>query len=124
MTMKKFLALFIMALLIIIMPLSAAVYEQTTMGEKNAVKKAINYLNYMSFSKTGLIDQLEYEGFTKTEAEYGVNHIDVDWNEQAALKATSYLKLMAFSKSGLIDQLEYDGFTRQQAEYGVKSVGY
>jgi len=78
----------------------------------------------MAFSKTGLIKQLEYEGFTTIEAEYGVNHIDVDWDEQAAKKAESYLEFMSFSKSGLIKQLEYDGFTRQQAEYGVKSIGY
>lgn len=124
MNMMKLSVILIMALLVVTMPLSAAVYEQPTMGEKNAVKKAINYLDYMAFSKTGLIKQLEYEGFTETEAEYGVNHIEVDWNEQAALKAESYLDFMSFSKSGLIHQLEYDGFTRQQAEYGVEAVGY
>jgi hypothetical protein len=48
-----------------------------------------------------LIKQLEYEGFTKTEAEYGVNHIEVDWNEQAAKKAENYLEFMSFSKKGI-----------------------
>lgn len=122
--MKRVLALLIMALLIITMPLSAAVYDKPTLGEKNAVKKAEIYLKIMAFSKQGLIDQLEYEGFTNAESEYGVNHIDVDWNEQAAKKAEKYLEIMSFSKKGLIDQLEYEGFTRQQAEYGAQSVGY
>ena len=124
MNMKRLLVMLFLALLVITVPLSAAAYDQPTMGEKNAVKKAMNYLDFMAFSKTGLIKQLEYEGFTKTEAEYGVNHIEVDWNEQAAKKAENYLEFMSFSKKGLIDQLLYDGFTRAQAEYGVEAVGY
>lgn len=78
----------------------------------------------MPFSLKGLIKQLEYEGFSTSDAEYGATHIEVDWNEQAALKAQNYLDLMSFSKSGLIKQLEYEGFTKEQAEYGVKAVGY
>jgi len=78
----------------------------------------------MAFSREGLIDQLEFEGFTRQEAEYGVDQSGANWNEQAALKAEEYLNLMAFSREGLIDQLEFEGFTRQEAEYGVQSVGY
>jgi hypothetical protein len=94
------------------------------MGERNAVKKAESYLKYSSFSRTGLIEQLEYEGFTRQEAEYGVDHTGANWNEQAAKKAESYLKHSSFSRTGLIEQLEYEGFTPQQAEYGVRAVGY
>jgi len=98
--------------------------DKTTMGERNAAKKALEYLRFTSFSRDGLIDQLEFEGFTRQEAEYGVDQSGADWNEQAALKAEQYLKFMSFSRSGLIDQLEFEGFTRQQAEYGVQAVGY
>ncbi len=98
--------------------------DTTTMGEKNAAKKALSYLRYSSFSRDGLIKQLEYEGFTHQEAVYGVDQSGANWNEQAALKAESYLKYSSFSRSGLIDQLEYEGFTPQQAEYGVRAVGY
>lgn len=123
--MKKLLGvLLIVALLVLTMPISAAVYDHPTMGEKNAVKKAINYLSFMAFSKGGLIHQLEYEGFSTNDATYAVNNIEVDWNEEAGLKAKSYLEFMAFSRSGLIKQLEYDKFTREQAEYGVAYVGY
>ena len=94
-----------------------------TMSQKQAVKKAESYLSHMSFSRSGLIGQLEYEGFSKADAEYAVDTITVDWNEQAAKKAESYLSHMAFSRSGLIGQLEYEGFSRAQAEYGVKAVG-
>jgi SOS response regulatory protein OraA/RecX len=98
--------------------------EQGTLGERNAKDKALDYLDAMSFSRQGLVDQLLYEGFSLAEAEYGVNAIDVDWNEQAALKAQDYLDSMSFSRQGLVDQLLYEGFTQAQVEYGVNAVGY
>jgi hypothetical protein len=101
---------------------TTAVYE--SVGKQNAREKAAHYLELMAFSRSGLIDQLEYEGFTTTEAEYGVDAQGANWNAQAALQAAHYLELMAFSRSGLIDQLEYEGFTTTQAEYGVDAVGY
>lgn len=98
--------------------------DSATLGEKNALKSALNYLSFMSFSYSGLISQLEFEGYTNEEAEYAADNCGADWNEQAALKAENYLESMSFSREGLIAQLEFEGFTRQQAEYGVKAVGY
>jgi len=37
-----------------------------------AVKSAKSYLEYSSFSRQGLIQQLELEGFTASQAAYGV----------------------------------------------------
>lgn len=96
----------------------------TTIGENNALSKALSYLDVLAFSYSGLITQLEYEGYTHQEAVYAVDNCGADWNEQAALKTQSYLDYSAFSREGLIEQLEYEGFTREQAEYGVQSVGY
>ncbi len=95
-----------------------------TIGEKNALSRAKSYLSTMPFSYTGLIKQLEHEGFSNAEATYGADHCGADWNTQAAKTAQSYIDLMSFSRSGLIKQLEHDGFTAEQAEYGAKSVGY
>lgn len=95
-----------------------------TMGEKNALSSAKAYLNTMAFSYKGLIEQLNYEGFSNEEATYGADNCGADWNEQAAKSAKAYLNTMAFSRSGLIEQLEYEGFTKSQAEYGAKAVGY
>jgi len=78
----------------------------------------------MAFSRQGLIEQLEYSGFTHQEAVYGVDQSGANWNEQAAKKAEEYLRVMSFSRQGLIEQLEYSGFTPQQAEYGVRAAGY
>lgn len=98
--------------------------KEPTTGEKNAVKEAKSYLDYSAFSRSGLIKQLEFEGFSTEEATYAVDHVTVDWNEQAAKKAKSYLSFRAFSRSGLISQLEFEGFTAEEAEYGVSQNGY
>ena len=78
---------------------------------KNALNKADSYLQIMAFSRDGLIGQLEYDGFTYSEAVYGADHCNADWYEQAARKAKSYLDIMSFSRQRLIEQLEYDGFS-------------
>ncbi len=95
-----------------------------TMGQKNALKKAASYLSFTSFSYSGLVDQLEYEGFSNEDSVFAVDHCGADWNAQAAKKAESYLEFTSFSREGLIDQLEYEGFTYDQAVYGVSAVGY
>ena len=98
--------------------------DEVTKGEKNALSSALNYLRTMPFSYSGLINQLEYEGYTNEQAVYGADNCGADWNEQAALMAQNYLDTMSLSRDGLIRQLEFEGFTRQQAEYGVQAVGY
>ena len=96
---------------------------KATVSQSNAVKKAQSYLRSSSFSRSGLIEQLLYEGFSAEQSEFGISGVTVDWNEQAAKKARSYLNSSAFSRSGLIEQLLYVGFSQAQAEYVVNSVG-
>lgn len=95
-----------------------------TMGERNALDKAKSYLEVMPFSYSGLIEQLEYEGYTSAEAQYGADNCGANWNTQAARAAKRYLEVMSFSRSGLIEQLVYEGYTQEEAEYGVTQVGY
>ena len=90
-----------------------------TIAEKNAIKTAENYLDFTAFSREGLIDQLEFEGFTTDEATYGADNCNADWMQQAILSAKNYLDFSAFSESGLIDQLEFEGFTTEEAVYGA-----
>ncbi len=95
-----------------------------TMGEKNALKSAQFYLQHIAFSYTGLIEQLESEGYSHDEAVYAVENCGADWDEQAAKAAEFYLKYSAYSYTALIEQLEHDGFTYEQAVYGVEANGY
>lgn len=103
-----------------------------TREQKNAYESAKQYLNYTSFSKQGLIDQLssEYGGnYPEDVAEFAIEQLEergeVDWYEQAERSARQYLDYSSFSKQGLIDQLssEYGGkFTHDQAEHAVEAV--
>lgn len=104
-------------------PEPEASYPSASSGQENAREQAERYLNNQSFSRKGLIEQLEYEGYTTADATYAVDNVEVDWNVQAALKAKSYLRNQSFSRSGLLEQLVYEGFTLPQATYGV-SVAY
>ena len=65
--------------------------ETVTSGMRNALATAHDYLDTMAFSYSGLIDQLEYEGYTYSEAVYAVDNCGADWYEQAALMAAEYL---------------------------------
>lgn len=90
----------------------------------NAKRAAQGYLNVMGFSRKGLIDQLVFEGYSRSIATKAVDSLNVNWNAQAVKVAKNYIKLMPFSRTALIDQLVFDGFTRSQATAGVKGVGY
>ncbi|MFW0793261.1 Ltp family lipoprotein [Gordonia sp. CPCC 205515] len=94
-----------------------------TAGQENAIGKAKDYLAYSAFSRTGLIKQLEFEGFTESDATFAVDSLKVNWNAQAVQKAKDYLSYSSFSHSGLVEQLEFEGFTAAQAEYGVRGAG-
>lgn len=95
-----------------------------TLGQKNAIGSAQSYLSFSGFSRSGLIKQLEYEGYSTEDATFAVDYLNIDWNEQAVKSAESYLSFSSFSRQGLIDQLEYEGFTHEQAVYAVGQVGY
>lgn len=98
--------------------------SSVTKGQANAKKSAASYLSFMAFSRSGLIKQLEFEGYSNAEAIYGVDAQKADWNDQAAKSAKNYLSFMSFSRSGLISQLEFEGFTNAEAIYGANANGY
>ena len=89
--------------------------------QRNRRKSSLE--SYSSFSRTGLIGQLQYEGFSLDDATYGTDAQNADWNEQAGKSGESYLEISAFSRSGLIDQLEFEGYTSEQAAYGADANG-
>ena len=80
------------------------------------------------FSKAGLIDQLSSpagDGYSKADATFAANHVDVDWNAEAVEAAKDYLEISSFSEQALIDQLSSsagDQFTPAQARYAVNKV--
>jgi len=97
---------------------------QLTLGQRNATAKAQDYLSFMGFSRQGLIEQLQYEGYSVEDATFGADNAGADWNSEAAEKARDYLDSMAFSRDGLYDQLEYEGFPPEQIAFALAAVGY
>lgn len=95
-----------------------------TLAQQNAIGKAQSYLRLTGFSRSGLIGQLEFEGFSPEEATFGADNSGADWNAEAAEKAASYLELTTFSREGLYDQMAFEGFTDAEIQFGLAAVGY
>ena len=104
-------------------PESKDVLSEITTGQKNALNKAHDYLSFSAFSYSGLMKQLEYEGFATEEATYAVDNCGADWSKQAAQKAHDYLNFSSFSYKGLVKQLEYEGFSAEEATFAADSCG-
>jgi hypothetical protein len=83
----------------------------------------VSYLNISAFSRVSLTKQLQYEGYSAADAGWAIDHIQVNWNDQAAKSAKSYMKISAFSRQSLTSQLIYEGFTPAEAQYGVSQTG-
>jgi hypothetical protein len=90
----------------------------------NAKRMAKQYIAYSAFSRSGLIEQLVYEGFSNSISTKAVDSLKLNWNKQAGKMAKSYLEYSAFSRDGLLEQLVYEGFSQSQAEAGLRAVGY
>lgn len=96
--------------------------SKITAAMGNAIGAAESYLDYTAFSRSGLIEQLEYEGYKTEDASFAVDYSKVDWNDQAVKSAKAYLEYTSFSLAGLIEQLQYEGFTYEQAAYGANKA--
>lgn len=112
-------------------------YEEstTTTTEANisseylaALNQAESYSESMHMSKQGIYDQLisEYGGkFDANAAQYAIDNVDADWNENALETAKSYRESMSMSSSEIHDQLTSDygeKFTEEQADYAIKHL--
>lgn len=92
-----------------------------TTGQKEALGAAEQYQSFMYYSKAGLKTQLvQFDKFDAKDAQYAVDHLDVDWNVMAVKKAQQYLSGANMSRAGLLQQLTvYEKFTKAQAEQAV-----
>jgi hypothetical protein len=102
---------------------SVTAAQATPISRANAVRAAKEYLQSQGFSFKGLVSQLRYEGYSRSDARYGASHAGANWFKQAVRVARDYLRSEAFSRKGLIEQLEYEGFTPAQARYAARRVG-
>lgn len=109
-------------------PKAESVVEDVPREHNSALKKAESYANKMNMSKASVYDQLvsEYgEGFPADAAQYAIDNVVADWNENALQKAISYAHKMNMSTSAVYDQLvsEYgEQFTKEQAQYAIDNL--
>lgn len=95
---------------------------------QSALTSAETYSDMMHMSKKGIFDQLtsEYGGqFTDEAAQYAIDNIDADWNNNALESARTYQDEMAMSPAAIHDQLtsEYGGqFTASEADYAIEHL--
>ena len=106
---------------------SAPASPPMTTAQQQAVDAAESYLSLgQGFSEQGLLDQLTSsagDGFSKSDAEFAINYLHPNWDQQAVDSAKSYLSEgQGFSEQGLLQQLTSSagsGFTEAQAEYAI-----
>ncbi|GAB2026912.1 Ltp family lipoprotein [Lactovum odontotermitis] len=98
-----------------------------TQEMKNAVATAQQYQNaHVYLSLLGMIDQLEYEGFSTSDATYGANNAGIDWSKNALESAKIYYFRLGLSKSDTYYQLISvygDQYTTGEAQHAVDSLG-
>jgi uncharacterized protein with PIN domain len=100
-----------------------------TVSQANAIEAAEKYLAMAAFSRSGLIQQLSSkhgEGYSRADAAYAVDHLAVEWRQQAVRAAKQHLAERSYSREGLIHQLKArygDGFTHAEALSCVEGTG-
>ena len=103
--------------------------EDNVPGEyRSALKSAEFYSKFFHNSKAAIYDQLtsEYGDNVSAEAaQYAIDNVQADWNQNALKSAESYSETMHMSKAGIYDQLisKYgDQFTAEEAQYAIDNI--
>jgi hypothetical protein len=91
--------------------------------QRRAIARAESYTNLMAFSRARLIQQLEFEGFTHNDAQWAVDQLTIDWNEQALKKANSYHSLMSLPPDNIRRLLASEDFSEEQIDYAMTNMG-
>lgn len=94
----------------------------------NALEQAKTYGETMHMSKQGIFDQLtsEYGGqFPIEAAQYAIDNLEIDYNENALETAMVFYKEMNMSKEDIRDQLTSaygSRFTQEEADYAIEHL--
>ena len=101
-------------------------YSALDYESQNCYDTAMSYLDFMAFSRNGLIHQLQHDGYADNAISNALDLLErdyVSWDTEALKKAQEYMETFSFSQQRLYEQLIHDGFTEEQANYGV-TYGY
>lgn len=103
-----------------------------------AVRSGRSYLDMMPFTYDKLVEQLIFDRFSESEAEFAANYIfhkygieegEMDRSQEtelnrrnAIIRAEEYLEFSSFSFDSLVGQLVFEGFDKADAKYAVQSL--
>ena len=89
---------------------------------QEVLERAKSFIESGEYSYSGLIEILEFVGYSNDEAEFAALNCNADWNNEAVQCAESYLDIKNMTKDELYGQLEYEGFTKEQISYALSKV--
>lgn len=97
---------------------------ELTTSQKNCAIKAYDEIEFWHCGPEFLISEIlvGFEDYPREDAEFVVEHLDVDWDKQAVLYAQQNGK--GESKGALSNDLAYYGFSSEQIEKALAAVGY
>lgn len=110
------------ALILALFMLAALLCGCGSAKRMECTKRAHDLIELSAFSKTGLIAQLESEGFSRRDAEAVVKAMDIDWGLQAAyyMWEHPFDFILAYEESIAVSKLQLVGFTREEASRGYQ----
>ena len=97
---------------------------ELTNGQKNAVIRAYEEENFWHVSRDYLIHDVlvGFDYFSVEDATFAVDHMDVDYDEQAVLYVQQ--NSAGQSKGEITEMMRYYGFTKEQIENAFQKAGF
>lgn len=97
---------------------------ELTLSQKNAVICAYDEISFWHCGPSFLIHDVlvDFNDFSVSDSKLAVEHMTVDWDEQAVLYAKENCE--GSSRAGLAEEMRYYGFNNAQIEKALKEVGY
>ena len=97
--------------------------ESLSENQVQAIQTTKDYLDTMPLSQTELLQMLTVEDINLEDAEFAIEYLDIDWNQEARKKAKEYCKhKIGFSKVKLKAQLLFDHFTEEEADFALSHI--
>ena len=95
--------------------------QVATAEQREAYFAAFDLYTNGYYSRVGLIDRMENDGYVYEDAVWAVDRIDADWYADAVGYANYLLGEDNYTRGGLWSALSYAYFTDDQCDYGVSN---
>lgn len=90
--------------------------------QRRAIARAESYTRLMACSRVRSIRQLEFEIFPLNDAQWIVDQLTSDWNEQTSQKATSYHFLMSLPPDSIRRLSAFEDLSAEQVDCAMTTM--